>query len=104
MSVYYATTREYDPTAPVDRAFTNVPTKNEFINFGTAEVSVPLPHSEGVQKGIRVEKIEPPKKDGQGDFHDRTAAARSDPKKPLVLFVHGFNTGLSGILCKVCGA
>jgi esterase/lipase superfamily enzyme len=93
VSVYYATTRQYYPAAPVDRAFTNVPTKNEYINFGTAEVSVPLPHFEGVQKGIRVEKVEAPKKDGQGDFRVHTAAARGDPKKPLVLFVHGFNSG-----------
>jgi len=91
VSVYYATTRQYDSKAPVDRAFTNTPTKNEFINFGAAQVSVPLPHPEGVQKGIKVEKIEPPPKDGTKEFRDRTAAARSDPKKPLVVFVHGFN-------------
>jgi esterase/lipase superfamily enzyme len=91
ISVYYATTQEYDAAAKVDHAFTNAQTKNEHINYGTAEVSIPLPHSPGVQKGIKVEKIEPPKKDGQGDFHDRTAVARSDHKKPLVVFVHGFN-------------
>lgn len=91
VTLYYATTRQYDPTAPIGRAFTNTQTKKEFINFGAADVSIPLPHSEGVQKGIKVTKIEPPPKDGTKDFHDRTAAARSDPKKPLVVFVHGFN-------------
>jgi len=91
VTLYYATTQQYDPTAPVGRAFTNTQTKNEFINFGAADVGIPLPHSEGVQKGIRVTKIDPPPKDGTKDFHDRTAAARSNPKKPLVVFVHGFN-------------
>jgi MprA protease rhombosortase-interaction domain-containing protein len=91
VSVYYATTRQHDPAAAVTRAFTNAPTKHEFINFGTAEVSVPLPHSEGVQKGLRVETIEPPKKDGQGDFRNRTHAETGDPKRPLVVYVHGFN-------------
>jgi esterase/lipase superfamily enzyme len=91
VNVYYATTRQYDPTAPVERAFTNAPTKNEYINFGTAEVSVPLPHIEGVQKGIKVEKLEPPKKDGQGDFRAHTAAETANPTRPLVVFVHGFN-------------
>lgn len=93
VDVYYATTQEYDPTAKIDHAFTNAQTKNEHINYGAAEVSIPLPHSPGVQKGIKVEKIEPPKKDGQGDFRVRTAAARADAKKPLVVFVHGFNNG-----------
>jgi len=91
LNVYYATTRQYDSAALVDRAFTNAPTKNEFINFGTAQVSVPLPHSEGVQKGIKVERIEPPKKDGQGDFRVHTALETGNPKRPLVVFVHGFN-------------
>jgi esterase/lipase superfamily enzyme len=91
VSVYYATTRRYDPAASLDHAFTNVPTKNEFINFGTAEVTVPLPHREGVQTGLKVARIEPPKKDGQGDFSNRTRAETSDPKRPLVVFVHGFN-------------
>ena len=91
LHVYYATTRQYDSAALVDRAFTNAPTKNEFINFGTAQVSVPLPHSEGVQKGIKVERIEPPKKDGQGDFRVHTALETGNPKRPLVVFVHGFN-------------
>jgi len=91
VSVYYATTRQYDPAAAVTRTFTNAPTKHEFINFGIADVSVPLPHSEGVQKGLSVEKIEPPKKDGQGDFRNRTHAETGDPKRPLVVFVHGFN-------------
>jgi esterase/lipase superfamily enzyme len=91
VDVYYATTREFDPGAKVDRTFTNTQTKQEHINYGTAEVSIPLPHSPGVQKGIKVEKIERPNKDGQGDFRDRTAAARSNGKKPLVVFVHGFN-------------
>jgi esterase/lipase superfamily enzyme len=90
LNVYYATTRQYDATAPVEHAFTNTPTKKEYINFGTAEVSVPLPHSEGVQKGIKVEKIEPPKKDGQGDFRVHTAAETGNPRRPLVVFVHGF--------------
>src|ERR1051326_8337131 len=91
VSVYYATTRQYDPAAAVTRAFTNAPMKHEFINFGTAGVSVPLPHSEGVQKGLRVETIEPPKKDGQGDFRNRTHGETGDPNRPLVVFVHGFN-------------
>jgi esterase/lipase superfamily enzyme len=90
-SVYFATTRTYNPAAPVDRAFTNEPTKNEYINFGTAEVSLPLPHTEGVQKGIKVEKIEPLKKDGQGDFRAHTVAETGNPKRPLIVFVHGFN-------------
>ena len=91
VSVYYATTRQYDPAASVAHAFTNTSTKNEFINFGMAEVSVPLPHTEGVQKGLSVEKIEPPKKDGQGDFRNRTHAETGNQDRPLVVFVHGFN-------------
>jgi len=91
LSVYYATTRQYDPTAPVEHAFTNTPTKKEYINFGTAEVSVPLPHSEGVQKGIKVEKIEAPSRPGEGDFRAHTEAETGNPKRPLVVFVHGFN-------------
>ncbi len=46
VSVYYATTRDYDATARVDHVFTNTQTKNEHINYGTAEVSIPSPHSE----------------------------------------------------------
>jgi esterase/lipase superfamily enzyme len=91
VSVFYATTREYDPTARVDHAFTNTQTKKEHINYGQAEVSVPLPRSEGLQKGIKVEKIEPPKKDGQGDFRLRTVTETANPHRPLVVFVHGFN-------------
>ena len=91
VSVYYATTRQYDPAASVAHAFTNAPTKNEFINFGMAEVSVPLPHTEGVQKGLSVEKIEPPEKDGQGDFRNRTHTETGNKERPLVVFVHGFN-------------
>jgi hypothetical protein len=56
VGVYFATTREYDPSAAPDHAFTNTGTKNQWINYGTAEVSVPLPHSEGTQKGLKVEK------------------------------------------------
>ena len=43
------------------------------------------------KKGIKVESIAPPKKDGQGDFRMRTAAETGNPKRPLVIFVHGFN-------------
>lgn len=91
VSVFYATTREYDPTASVDHAFTNTQTKKEHINYGQAEVSVPLPRSEGLQNGIKVEKIELPKKDGQGDFRLRTVTETANPHRPLVVFVHGFN-------------
>src|SRR6266403_4396245 len=91
VSVYYATTRQYDSAAPVDRAFTNAPTKNEYINFGTAEVSVPLPHSEGVQNGIKIERIDAPSGPGEGDFRAHTEAETGNPKRPLVVFVHGFN-------------
>jgi esterase/lipase superfamily enzyme len=91
VDVYYATTREFDPAAALDRAFKNNQTKHERINYGTADVSIPLPHSAGVQQGIRVEKVEPPKTDGTHDFRLRTAAETGDPKHPLILFVHGFN-------------
>jgi esterase/lipase superfamily enzyme len=91
VSVYYATTREYDPSAPPTRAFGNTQTKKEHINYGEAEVSVPLPRSEGVQKGIKVARVETPKKDGQGDFRHRTETETANPRRPLVVFVHGFN-------------
>jgi esterase/lipase superfamily enzyme len=91
VSVYYATTREYDPNAASDRAFTNAGTKREYINYGTADVSVPLPHSEGMQSGIKVERIIPSKGDGQHDFRVETAAETGNPKRPLIMFVHGFN-------------
>ena len=91
VSVYYATTQEYDAGAPLNRKFTSTQTKAERINYGTAKVSVPLPHNEGTQKGLRVEAIESPKKDGQGDFRVRTHAETGNSKRPLVLFVHGFN-------------
>jgi esterase/lipase superfamily enzyme len=91
VSVFYATTREYDRTARVDHAFTNTQTKKEHINYGQAEVSVPLPRSEGLQKGIKVEKIESPKIDGQGDFRVRTVTETENPHRPLVVYVHGFN-------------
>ena len=39
--VYFATTREYDPSAKPDRAFTKTGTKKEWIFYGTAEVGVP---------------------------------------------------------------
>src|SRR5205823_3641554 len=38
MSVYFATTREYDASATPDRAFTKTGTKKEWIFYGTAEV------------------------------------------------------------------
>jgi esterase/lipase superfamily enzyme len=91
VSVYYATTRQYDKAAPVEHAFSNTPMKNEYINFGTAEVSVPLPHSEGVQRGIRVERIDAPGGPGEGDFRAHIETEIGDPKRPLVVFVHGFN-------------
>jgi esterase/lipase superfamily enzyme len=89
--VYFATTREYDASATPDRAFTNTGTKKEWINYGTAEVSVPLPHSEGAQKGIKAEKIDIPKGDPQREFRVLTAAETANPKRPLIVFVHGFN-------------
>lgn len=92
VSVYYATTRQYDPSAPPDRAFGNTGTKNERIGYGTAEMRIPIPHSEGVQKGIAPDKVAPFAGDQQHAFRVATAAARSDPKKPLVVFVHGFNS------------
>jgi esterase/lipase superfamily enzyme len=91
VGVYFATTREYDATAAPDRAFTNTGTKKEWINYGTAEVSVPLPHSEGTQKGLKVEKIDISKGDRQREFRVVTSHETSDPHRPLVLFVHGFN-------------
>ena len=90
VSVYYATTREYDPSARVDRAFTNTGTKHEHINYGTAEVNVPLPHSEGTQKGLKVEKIEIPKGDPQREFRVVTSHETGDSHRPLVVFIHGF--------------
>ena len=91
VSVYFATTREYDASAPPDRAFTNVGTKKEWINYGTAEVGVPLPHSEGTQKGIKVERIDLPSGDRQHEFRVLTAAETTNPHRPLIVFVHGFN-------------
>lgn len=91
MDVYFATTRQYDPSARVDRAFATSGTKKEWISYGTAEVAVPLPHSPGVQKGIRVEKLNFPNGDPQHEFRVLTAAQTADPKRPLVVFVHGFN-------------
>ena len=64
VSVYFATTREYDASATPDRAFTKTGTKKEWIFYGTAEVGVPLPHSEGTQKGIKVERIDLPRETG----------------------------------------
>jgi esterase/lipase superfamily enzyme len=91
VSVYFATTREYDASAMPDRAFTNTGTQKEWINYGTAEVSVPLPHSEGTQKGIKIEKIDIPKGDRQREFRVLTAAETTNPHRPLIVFVHGFN-------------
>lgn len=91
VTVYFATTREFDPSARPDHAFTNTQTKNEHIDYGTAEVSIPLPHSEGVQTGIKVERIIPPKGDGQHEFRIETAAETGNSKRPLIMFVHGFN-------------
>jgi esterase/lipase superfamily enzyme len=91
VSVYYATTRQYDLAASVAHAFTNAPTKSEFINFGTAEVSVSLPHTEGVQKGIKVEKIDASGGPGERDFRAHIEVEIGNPKRPLVVFVHGFN-------------
>jgi esterase/lipase superfamily enzyme len=91
VSVYFATTRQYDASATPDRAFTNTGTKKEWINYGTAEVSVPLPRSEGTQKGIKVERIDLPKGDRQREFRVLTAAETTNPHRPLIVFVHGFN-------------
>jgi esterase/lipase superfamily enzyme len=91
VSVYFATTRQYDASATLDRAFTNVGTKKEWINYGTAEVGVPLPHSEGTQKGIKVERIDLPSGDRQHEFRVLTAAETTNPHRPLIVFVHGFN-------------
>jgi esterase/lipase superfamily enzyme len=91
VSVYFGTTRQYDASATPDRAFTNVGTKKEWINYGTAEVGVPLPHSEGTQKGIKVERIDLPKGDRQHEFRVLTAAETTNPHRPLIVFVHGFN-------------
>src|SRR6266446_4574113 len=91
VSVYFATTREYDPSAKPDRAFTKTGTKKEWIFYGTAEVGVPLPHSEGTQKGIKVERIDLPKGDRQHEFRVLTAAETTNPHRPLIVFVHGFN-------------
>src|SRR6266513_903922 len=91
VSVYFATTREYDASATPDRAFTKTGTKKEWIFYGTAEVGVPLPHSEGTQKGIKVERINLPKGDRQHDFRVLTAAETTNPHRPLIVFVHGFN-------------
>ena len=91
VSVYFATTREYDASATPDRAFTKTGTKKEWIFYGTAEVGVPLPHSEGTQKGIKVERIDLPSGDRQHDFRVLTAAETTNPHRPLIVFVHGFN-------------
>jgi esterase/lipase superfamily enzyme len=91
VSVYFATTREYDASATPDRAFTQTGTKKEWIFYGTAEVGVPLPHSEGTQKGIKVERIDLPKGDRQHEFRVLTATETTNPRRPLVVFVHGFN-------------
>jgi esterase/lipase superfamily enzyme len=91
VSVYFATTREYDASATPDRAFTNTGTKKEWINYGTAEVSVPLPHSEGTQRGIKVEKAGVAEGDRQREFRLLTAAETRNPQRPLIMFVHGFN-------------
>jgi len=91
VNVFFATTRQYDPHAPANKAFSNSGTKREWITFGTAEVTVPLPHSEGVQKGIAVEKIDIPPGDQQHQFRVLTAEQTGNPKRPLVVFVHGFN-------------
>ena len=91
VSVYFATTREYDASATPDRAFTKTGTKKEWIFYGTAEVGVPLPHSEGTQKGIKVERIDLPKGDRQHEFRVLTAAETTNPHRPLIVFVHGFN-------------
>ena len=91
VNVFFATTRQYDPHAPPNKAFSNSGSKREWITFGTAEVTVPLPHPEGVQHGIVVEKINVPPGDAQHEFRLLTAAQTGDPKRPLVVFVHGFN-------------
>ena len=91
LSVYFATTREYDASATPDRAFTKTGTKKEWIFYGTAEVGVPLPHSEGTQKGIKVERIDLPSGDRQHEFRVLTAAETTNPHRPLIVFVHGFN-------------
>jgi esterase/lipase superfamily enzyme len=91
VSVYFATTREYDASATPDRAFTNTRTKKEWINYGTAEMGVPLPHSEGTQKGIKLERIDLSKGDRQHEFRVLTAAETTNPHRPLIVFVHGFN-------------
>ncbi|PYL50572.1 MAG: hypothetical protein DMF32_03865 [Verrucomicrobia bacterium] len=91
VSVYFATTREYDASATPDRAFTKTGTKKEWIFYGTAEVGVPLPHSEGTQKGIKVERIDLPSGDRQHEFRVLTAAETTNPHRPLIVFVHGFN-------------
>src|SRR5438067_1362900 len=91
LSVYFATTREYDASATPDRAFTKTGTKKEWIFYGTAEVGVPLPHSEGTQKGINVETIHLPKGDRQHAVRALTAAETTNPHRPLIVFVHGFN-------------
>lgn len=91
VNVFFATTRQYDPHAPPDKAFSNTGSKREWITFGTAEVSVPLPHSEGVQSGIAVTKIDTPPGDNQHRFRVLTAAKTGNPKRPLIFFVHGFN-------------
>src|SRR4030095_6991290 len=91
VNVFFATTRQYDPHAPPNKAFSNTGSKREWITFGTAEVTVPLPHSEGGQSGIRVEKIDTPRGDAQHQFRVLTAAQNGNPRRPLVVFVHGFN-------------
>jgi esterase/lipase superfamily enzyme len=91
VSVYFATTREYDASATPDRAFTKTGTKKEWIFYGTAEVGVPLPHSEGTQKGIKVDRIDLPEGDRQHEFRVLTAAETTNPHRPLIVFVHGFN-------------
>lgn len=91
VNVFFATTRQYDPSAAPNKAFANNGSKREWITFGTAAVTVPLPHSEGVQKGIAIEKIDIPPGDKQRAFRILTAQQTGDPTRPLVVFVHGFN-------------
>lgn len=90
-TVYFATTRNYDKTANLEHAFTTTLEKKQRILYGTAQVSLRKPHSEGVQKDFQVTGYTFPINDPQHEFRVLTSAETTDPKRPLIVFVHGFN-------------
>jgi esterase/lipase superfamily enzyme len=98
VSVYYATTRTFSATRAPDGAFLNEATADEQFRFGVANVDIPLPHSEGAPDGVTIHSYDPPLIQAnltRGAFGRLVRARLQSSRRPLIVFVHGFNNSFA---------